>query len=975
MKATKQSKKVPKKVKRIQSYKDVIQEGFLALFGDDIKMQEQNLFELFALKSDENAHLFLDLHTGKLYLHNGVQYLAVDYSELPDFLKNGGKGSGKYKHLSEKNWRDLADKQQVQEIFEQHYPSAVERIYPTGVTPPDFEAYYIKTASGVNEKSVYLRSVGPDDWRVFFAKTYTGALPMETYTCSEYMLRDLLTGKDRRSKTGDLDCCDRLLGIDEVQYLSAFMPNVHEAKRPKALACAEDESGALVTAYYWKGGKSIACADEDYVSGLFAALEEIARCSVLLEFPDQDEEPAPELPAMEEAGSEAAEEFAAESEERQESAEETVENEEELSAEAPELEAIEEPAAQAEETQPETVAEPTEDAEPEAAEGIVEEAAKAQEPVAEEKPAKKEKRGLFGRRKKHKKEASVEEAAEPEFETATESVETEAVEEVIAETAQLETIEEAAAETAEPQVEIPAQVEEPAAEEAEPETTEESAEAEPVEKPAAETIEPEVEIAAEVEAFEAEEAFIAEEPEQVSAEEVVAEGVEPAAVQEPVQAVETLTEEKPAKKEKRGLFGRRKKRKKELPVKDAEVPAVVEEPEAVEAPAVEKAEQEMTAETIEEVPEPETTEEPAEEIVEAEPVEESVEESAEPEAETAAVPEEIEVFAAQEAAPETAEETGEEAEAQTIEEVAQEVIEADTAEMAAAQTAALDAAEETASQAEAAEATVVQEAEQETVEEFAAEPEPKEEPAEEVVEAEREEAPAGEAVAEPEVETSAEVEEPEVVEEPVSEAAEAAQPETAETPARTTAKAPEHKPLRLKRQKKAAKSAKEGGARAADYDLPQRISAYAAAGKKKAIKKEILAVLPDCPLIVPISAANIESDKVVYISKQAGVLCGDKIVPFVLMADKVPLLPGEENSEQRQGVMVKTVVNRGKTYIPVFADFKTAVRIFGTSEKFGVFTLKNILSHISHNESVQGITINPGEVNLKLTKEDFEENE
>ena len=119
----------------------------------------------------------------------------------------------------------------------------------------------------------------------------------DAYACSEYALKDLLAGKDRRAKSGKLDFADRLLGIDEVQYLSAFMPNVHEKKRKNALALTGNDSGASeVTAYYWKEGKSIPCADEDYVLGLFTALKEIACCSVELEFADEDEDETQEEP-------------------------------------------------------------------------------------------------------------------------------------------------------------------------------------------------------------------------------------------------------------------------------------------------------------------------------------------------------------------------------------------------------------------------------------------------------------------------------------------------------------------------------------------------------------------------------------------------------------------------------------------------------------------------------------------------------
>ena len=155
------------------------------------------------------------------------------------------------------------------------------------------------------------------------------------------------------------------------------------------------------------------------------------------------------------------------------------------------------------------------------------------------------------------------------------------------------------------------------------------------------------------------------------------------------------------------------------------------------------------------------------------------------------------------------------------------------------------------------------------------------------------------------------------------------------------------------------------------FDLPQLISAYSASGKKRARKKELMEALAYAPLIVPISVLNYTDTSLVYVSKQAYHLCKAKIIPFILMADKQALLPDDENQALREGVMVKTVLNKGKTYIPVFADFKTAKQVFGTNELFGIFTLKNIVSHLSHNESVQGITINPMGINLKIEKNEL----
>ena len=186
----------------------------------------------------------------------------------------------------------------------------------------------------------------------------------------------------------------------------------------------------------------------------------------------------------------------------------------------------------------------------------------------------------------------------------------------------------------------------------------------------------------------------------------------------------------------------------------------------------------------------------------------------------------------------------------------------------------------------------------------------------------------------------------------------------------------EQKTARAARAKKPLKSRTEALSptqAAADFELAQAVSAYMAAGRKKAKQKElIIAKMPNCPLIVPISAENYSDSALVFVSKKAAALCGNKITAFTALADKIPLLPGEENAEAREGVMVKTVVSRAKAYIPVFADFKSAEQAYGKQEKFGIFTLKNLLAHINAAQTIEGLSLNPSTVNLKLFAEDFE---
>ncbi len=784
MKDTVHTKKAPKKAKRISSLTDVIEEGYLALFGDDIVLKEQNVFPLFALKSDPATSVCIDLHTGKLYLHTGAQYVAAEYAEMPGFLKNGGKGAGKYKHLNEKNWQDLTDKKRAQEIFEYHYPTALERIYPTDVTAPDFEAYYISAISGGVEKSVYLRSVGQDCWRVFFAKAEPGAPEFNSYSCSEYVLKEILAGNDRRTKSGKIDCCDRRLGVDEVQYLSAFMPNVHAPKRPKGKPQVQQGDISYV-AYYWKGDKSIACADEAYIPGLLQALEEIARCSVILEFAEDSEEaqepaqaeesrePVPPESAAEEVPlTEAVAPQAEQKAEEEHKAEEKAPRQSLETAEAaestsePELPESEPDVLQAEDAaQPEAAAAPEQAQEmPPQPEQEAAETAAAGSPAQPEEKAEKGKQGFFARFKNKKHKPAPKQQAEPE-----------------------------------PQPEP----------------------------------EPELQPEAQLE----------EQPEKQPEEQL-----EEQAVAEPEEQLEEQAVEEP-------------------------------EEQAVEEP--EEQLEEQAAEEPEEQLEEQAAEEPEEQLEEqaAEEPEEQLEEQAVEEPE-----EQLEEQAAEEPEEQLEEQTAEESEEQTAEKP------------------------------------------EEQLEKQATEEQPDEQP-------------------EPQ---------PEKQPEP--------QPE----------RQPKLQPLPKRVRKAGTRAAMASGA---NFELPQLVSAYSASSRKKVIKKELVSALPSCPLIVPISAVNMEDNRYVYVSKQAAALCGERIVAFVLLAEKFPLLPGEENSEQRKGVMVKTVMNQSKTYIPVFSDFKTAAQVFGTKEKFGIFTLKNILNHMERNPSVAGITINPGAVKLKLTKQELEASE
>ena len=827
MKEIKASKKAPKKVKRIASVKDAIGEDFVALFHDDVAVDADNLYFLFALKEDSKS-LVLDLHTGCLYLNDADTCTPVSYDEFPQYLKKGGKGSGKYKHLSEKNWRDLTDKARAQALETYHHPAPVVRQYPTNVTPPDFEAYYIKVSDGTGEQSVYLRNVGAERWRVFFAKSFGTRLGFDAYACSEYTFKDLLAGKDRRAKSGKLDFADRLLGIDEVQYLSAFMPNVHEKKRKNALALTGDDSGASeVTAYYWKEGKSIPCADEDYVLGLFTALKEIACCSVELEFADEDEDETTLSPDP------AGEDMTVETEAEEATSTLTPESAEDLAAvQAPKTEengVLRQPSqtdeAEAEPTEAETpVSENTETTEPAPAVITAEETAEL----------------LAGaRREEFEEPAPVEESAAPATD------ETDA--------------DESAAQ-------------------------EDTADEDTADKTAAQT--------------------------------------QQAASPAPVPAEDKTH----SKKEKKGLFSRLKNHRPKAvaEISEPETPLQLETDKAFEPPVKEDMNEPLLQAAAEVS---ETPDSMAQEAVM--PPTEAETQVTEPAPEPAVVT----VSA-------IGEETAEVLEQQPVTESLTEDDENTSAEEAAERDTAKTEAEPPLAETANEEAISVLESEQQplpsqSVEAAVHEPERTQESAEP-------EAPAKEPAAEAEQ---------------VSATSEAAP----EAPA----------PVRVKKHRLGAKEKKQSEKTAVRFDLPQLISAYVASGKRKAHKKEIVGALSAAPLIVPIHASNIDDADLVYISKQAYEMCKTKIIPFVMMEDKQALLPGNENAALRAGVMVKTVLNKGKTYIPVFADFKSAKQVFGQNETFGIFTFKNISNHIAHNDSVEGITVHPGTLNIKIDKEEL----
>ena len=798
MKAQKALKiKAPKKAERIVSQKDVIGESFIALFRDDLIVEPSNLYHLFDLKK-EALSVELDLHDGKLYLFDGNTYRFLPYEDFGDYLKQGGKGAGKYKHLSEKNWQSLTDKKKAQALFDIHHPQPVERIYPVNVTPPDFEAYYISIADESTQRCVYLRNLGAENWRIFYAAGAAGLLGFEAYACSEYVLHDILLGKDRRSKAGQIDCCDRLLEVDEVQYLSAFMPNEHALKRSKGQALCEKKEGTCVlNAYYWKNHKCVPCADEAYILSLFEALSEIARFSVELEFAEEDADA------------------------------EDIEETEDIE-DADESEDIEEIETPHEET-----------------------VSAAEEPL------------------------ETEDAVQP----------SESQEE---------------ADTAETDVPTPAQEDEAPQDDAQESIAMIEEDHTPAEEDqAAPTDSMQEDITSTEASVPIEEQTVLTPVVQEDLEEVVVSSQEAPA--EP--------EVQKAQKKRFSFFKRKNAQKDEVP----EAPAAEEQAEEVPEPPEEpEASSEIPKTTAEEVS--------AQEPEDAQPVEKSP-------------AEEVTAEAKQAPAEETSTEESESAQSANLADIptdysalAQEVLDLEFAEPAAETVPEAEIAQKEAAQEKTEAAGAEEEASPEEADETAQTPTASEE----------------NAVPPEETETSQEIPE------------ETSTEDTAQTIVSQVQTAPQ--------------AAKE-----AFFELPRLISAYAVAGRKKAkIKAEIIEKLSLSPLIVPITALHYQDSSIVYISKRAYKLCGKKILLYTALADKTALTPEEDNKALREGVMVKTVVNRTKAYIPVFTDFKTAEQLCGTKETFGVFTLGNLLSHIRASETIEGISINPGVANLKLSAAELE---
>ena len=293
-----------------------------------------------------------------------------------------------------------------------------------GKSQVDFDAFYIKKADEGKEKCVYFRKIGAQARVLFAEKKDEGHIPFLPYVLSEFSLNELLHGTDRRAQDGALVLADRVLGENELKYISAFMPEEHPTKRKKGISMAlSDDEQLEYTAFYWKKGKSVPCADIDTIPELFEALEIVTFNDIDLTLPEP-EEPAKEEPVEGLEETEVVEEKA-----------EVLAKESEIIAD--EEEAIEEELPTAEEAAEGEVTEETEKAEPEKAEEIAQENAEVgeepeeiepekselieeeiEEPDAPKKEKKPKKESFFARRRKNKQLKKKKESQKEEIEQA-----------------------------------------------------------------------------------------------------------------------------------------------------------------------------------------------------------------------------------------------------------------------------------------------------------------------------------------------------------------------------------------------------------------------------------------------------------------------------------------------------------------------------------------------------------------------------
>lgn len=269
----------------------------------------------------------------------------------------------------------------------------------SNISEVDVDAYYIKRVDEGKEKCVYFRKIGNTS-RVFFAeKKGEGHIPFTPYVLSEYSLNEILHGKEPRINYDGLVLADRVIDENETEYISMFMPADHQLKRKNGISMAlTNDDKYEFTAFYWKKGKSVPCANSTYIPVLFDALETVTFNSTSLTSPEQAAEEIT-LEGDDEADLEQTEAEPESEEETEANDTEAQEAEnEEQQPEAEEIEPIEENEAESVETD-EIVPAPEEDS--------AEQSAESEEIKPEKKPKKE---GFFERRRKKKELKKAEKA-------------------------------------------------------------------------------------------------------------------------------------------------------------------------------------------------------------------------------------------------------------------------------------------------------------------------------------------------------------------------------------------------------------------------------------------------------------------------------------------------------------------------------------------------------------------------------------
>ena len=862
----------------------------------------------------------------------------------------------------------------------------------SNVSEIDVQAYYIKCVCAQNKKCVYLRKIG-EQTRVFFAvKTSEGRMPFLPYVLSEYSLNELLLGKDRRAQDDSLVLADRLLGENELKYISAFMPDEHPPKRKKGISMAlSDDEGQEYTAFYWKNGKSVPCADIDNIPELFEALETVVFNDIELTL----HEPAEQETALEEAdGNEQA---------LQEEVPESAEIEEIEPEEVPGKEIVEENeelpteiSEQTQETEPEEYSEPeiieeTKPQETEAEEEI--EQARPDEqpeetdlpaqpepekPVAPKKKEKPKKVGFFERRRrkkqpKKKKVGEKEEDFEHNEHLAPEKIIEEQPKPV--ETAPINeepdedeiSAEESEALAAALSVdllsdqELDVIFENPFEDEPE-ETAENKAETEeiPEESQEPEEIEENLaEVSGEVEETAEKAEEIAEEAEIISDETQVIEeetaSLEEAKEEIKEEKLEIIEEEKkqkpatPKKKEKPkkvGFFERRriKKQPKKKKVGEKEnVTKTIEEPkevpiqEPVSEPEIEQAQPEVFEEIaevapqidseIEEIPEPVIEQQPAENKAKTEEIPEESQEPEEIEENLAEVSGEVEEIT--EKSEEIAEET--------------EII-SDEKEVIEEETASLEEAKE-----EIKEELEIIEEEKHQKEKHAKKPKEKKKKGLLFASKQKKKKDSDTVHSEKKKkEISEELARSEVAEELNAESELSAEPEEKGKESLGVEEFFEsEKPLTLLQILEAAEINNENKETFLPYMKPALLNTV---------------------FVVPITD-NGKNANEIYVSKKAAALLDGK--PFETGESKELVMPDDDRIDLRLGIRLKTIMSSDEAFIPAFTDLRMFEQIFGKRQRAGLFTFPNLCKQSFKNEQIKGIIINPEITDLMLSEEEM----